>query len=194
MGSSGDRQKAWERAEHSWTVLILHRLEILEENSAAWEFFKLSLVCQLGVCFLHTVLSVNGEQGSLFSPILPSGCSSRCKVGSCSHMFPQPFFKHWYPHENTTYPWPCLCLAAFILYVMLTRTAEYPPVLDATNHFSSMPPTFSIVAWFVASLYVKKDCPFITVTLCWPSTHVFCFTSLWNICTGHCCWQIWVTV
>lgn len=72
MGSTGDGQKTGERAEHAWAALILHHLEILEENSAAREFFKLSLACQLSICFLHTVHSVHGEWGSLFCPLLPS--------------------------------------------------------------------------------------------------------------------------
>lgn len=72
MGSTGDGQKAGERAEHAWAVLILCRLEILEANSAAWEFFKLSLVYQSSICFLHAVHSVDGEWGSLFCPLLPS--------------------------------------------------------------------------------------------------------------------------
>ena len=72
MRSTGDGEKAGERADHAWAVLILHHLEILEANSAAWEFFKLSVAYQLSICFLHVVHYVFGEWGSLFSPLLPS--------------------------------------------------------------------------------------------------------------------------
>lgn len=71
MGSTGDGQKAEESAWHARGVLILRRLEILEANSAAWEFFKLSLAYQLSI-LLHVALYVFGEWGALFSPLLPS--------------------------------------------------------------------------------------------------------------------------
>lgn len=59
MESTRGGQKAGERTEHAFAehqaFLILHFLEILEINLAVWEFFKLSLTCQLSIRFLHVV-------------------------------------------------------------------------------------------------------------------------------------------
>lgn len=87
MGSTGDGQKAGERAEHAWAVLILHNWELLEANSAAWEFFKLSFTYQLSLCFFYVVHYVFEEWGSL-SSFTAQHCSIRCKKGSCNHKFP----------------------------------------------------------------------------------------------------------
>lgn len=80
MGSTGERQKARERAQQPWAVLILHHLEILGANSAAWEFFKLFLVCRLSICVLHVVHCVFGKRSSLFSPLLPSTVVADAKL------------------------------------------------------------------------------------------------------------------
>lgn len=80
MGSTGDRQKAGERAQHPWAVLILHHLEILGANSAAWEFFKPFHACHLSICLPHMVHCVFGERGSLFSPLLPGTVVADAKL------------------------------------------------------------------------------------------------------------------
>lgn len=82
MGNAGDGQKAGERAEHAWAPPVLQHLEILEANSAAWEFFKLSLMHQLTLYFFHVVHSVHGECGSLLS-FAAQHSSSRGKAGPC---------------------------------------------------------------------------------------------------------------
>lgn len=122
------------------------------------------------------------SSGALFCPLLPSTLVAGAKQGLAPHISLILFQTLLSSSENNISVATCMPSSLHSVWGA-EFTAGYPPAFSFMSHFSSLSPSFSIVAWFVASMHVTKN--FTCVTVLGKRSCAFCFTCLWTICKGH---------
>lgn len=111
------------------------------------------------------------SSGALFCPLLPSTLVAGAKQGLAPHISLILFQTLLSSSENNIFVATCTPSGLHSVWGA-EFTAGYPPAFSFMSHFSSLPPSFSVVAWFVASMHVTKNFTSVIVPLCWANAAV----------------------